>query len=280
MAQKPITQALTLAKMGMAVFPCKADKSPFVTWRDGATADLKKVSDWWQRWPNAMIGLPCGEANDLFVVDLDVDKETGASLGEAAIAELGYSALLAGPSVRTPSGGLHLYFRHWLGGRNTVATIAPYVDTRAEGGYVIAQGSKRGAESYQGDIDWHRLPKVPIGLRAKIIPFRNPPARTEAWSSPSELADLLAHIPADCDYRTWLTVLLAIHHKFGGSDEGLALAEAWSAQGAKYRPGEVNAKWRSFVGEGITFASLAKIAKDYGADLSAIARKHSRSSHG
>jgi hypothetical protein len=85
---------------------------------------------------------------------------------------------------------------------------------------------------------------------------------------------LLSHVPPDCDYQTWLTVLMALHARFSGSSEGLDIAEQWSAQGAKYRRGEIAVKWRSFRGSGVTFASLPAIARNHGADLSEIARKH------
>ena len=66
----------------------------------------------------------------------------------------------------------------------------------------------------------------------------------------------------------------------GGGEDGLALADAWSAAGGKYVPGEVAAKWRSFRSSGVTFASLPAIARQHGADLAIISRKHSRAAHG
>ena len=91
----------------------------------------------------------------------------------------------------------------------------------------------------------------------------------------SEVTDLLSYIPADCGYIDWLAVLMGLHDKFNGSEEGLALADQWSARGAKYVPGEVAAKWRSFdVGGGAGFGSIAELARQNGADLSQIARQH------
>jgi len=94
-------------------------------------------------------------------------------------------------------------------------------------------------------------------------------------TSVGEVQDLLSYIPADCGYADWLAVLMGLHDKFGGSDEGLTIADQWSAQGAKYIPGEVAAKWRSFdVGGGSSFGSIAELARQNGADLSQIARQY------
>lgn len=64
-----------------------------------------------------------------------------------------------------------------------------------------------------------------------------------------ELKALLAVLDADCGYRDWLIVLMAIYHSTDGSDEGLALADAWSRTSDKYKgPKELEIKWRSFNG--------------------------------
>jgi hypothetical protein len=53
--------------------------------------------------------------------------------------------------TRTASGGQHLYFAAPSGVRlaNTAGTIAPLVDTRAWGGYVVAAGSITPAGPYE-----------------------------------------------------------------------------------------------------------------------------------
>ena len=49
----------------------------------------------------------------------------------------------------------------------------------------------------------------------------------------------------------------------------------WSSQGAKYREGEIEQKWRSFKpGAGNGVAAIASLAREAGADLAAIGRKH------
>lgn len=90
----------------------------------------------------------------------------------------------------------------------------------------------------------------------------------------AEVAELLRHISPDLPYSDWLSVIMGLHH-WNDGEAGLGLAEAWSARGAKYRPGEVAEKWQGFTaGNGHTLATVAKLSRDGGADLSEIARRH------
>jgi hypothetical protein len=88
--------------------------------------------------PSGGYGIQTGHFNGIFVVDLDVKD------GKDGI----YALLALGPvpdtlSVKTPSGGVHLYFRlppdvHVPCSRGE---LAPGIDVRGEGGYVVGPGS-------------------------------------------------------------------------------------------------------------------------------------------
>ena len=65
------------------------------------------------------------------------------------------------------------------------------------------------------------------------------------WSLET-LRDALFAVPPDAEYETWWRCLAAVHHETGGSKQGFAIAEAWSACGNKWKAGEVRTKWRSF----------------------------------
>jgi len=71
--------ALAHARLGFRIFPVSPrDKRPLVKgWGSAASAEEAQVSAWWSRWPHAMIGLPTGAANCLWVLDLDVYVEKG-----------------------------------------------------------------------------------------------------------------------------------------------------------------------------------------------------------
>ena len=78
----------------------------------------------------------------------------------------------------------------------------------------------------------------------------------------------------DMGRESWLTVGLALHHEFHGSDEAFAVWDAWSSGGASY-PGTdaLEYQWRSFKGptpgrRSVTMASVIKMARDAEAALS------------
>ena len=98
----------------------------------------------------------------LVVIDLDVPHGTrpgGISEDEAAAGGTGTFAQLCQRygepyppvtfGVDTPSGGSHLYFAA-AGGRlrNSAGLLGPLIDVRADGGYVVAPGSRTGQRAY------------------------------------------------------------------------------------------------------------------------------------
>jgi len=166
--------ALALAKSGQRVFPCDARKRPMAKWTTEASSDPEIVEQFWARAPDALVGLVTGISSGILVVDLDVDRETGEARGEESLEAIGLGRLLTDPSlvrVRTPSGGLHLYFAMPDAPlRNSVGRLAPGIDTRGEGGYVIAPGSVGPAGAYRPEceIDWRALPPIPADLLEKL----------------------------------------------------------------------------------------------------------------
>jgi hypothetical protein len=149
--------ALAYAKRGWPVFPChsivngkctcgKPDcsspgKHPRTKngFKD-ATTDEATIREWWRKWPNANIGIATGSESGLFV--LDIDPEHG---GEQSLQQLKdkYGPLPETARVRTGSGGWHYYFRYPAGLRlpNSSSKLGPGIDTRGDGGYVIAPPS-------------------------------------------------------------------------------------------------------------------------------------------
>lgn len=121
------------------IFPVGATKAPLIKdWQAKSTRDLQTITEWQAQGTRAW-GIPCGAENGLFVIDLDVDKATGERVGKASLKALpGYASLLDHATVRTPSGGLHIYLQDFEGARNTTSKIGSKIDTRGEGGYVIS----------------------------------------------------------------------------------------------------------------------------------------------
>lgn len=99
------------------------------------------------------VGIATGPSG-LVVLDLDVPKgKTDAPDGAAtlrALCERAGQHLPATYTVRTPSGGWHLYYTAPPDARlhNTSRRLGPSIDTRAWGGYVVGAGSTTGGHPY------------------------------------------------------------------------------------------------------------------------------------
>jgi hypothetical protein len=146
--------ALTLAHIGIPVFPLEASgpwrKKPLTAHgHHDATVDESRIIDLWRRHPTALPGIPAGPPSDLWVLDVDGDR--GHQSLNSLLAWLGLENVADLTSVvsRTPSGGLHLFFRFEpeTTPRNRAGDIAPGLDTRGvsangtSAGYFIAPGS-------------------------------------------------------------------------------------------------------------------------------------------
>ena len=75
----------------------------------------------------------CGERSGIDVLDLDRKYEEASAWYCAHRDRLPPTR-----TFRTRSGGAHLYFRHALGVRNSASKIAPGIDVRGEGGFIVA----------------------------------------------------------------------------------------------------------------------------------------------
>lgn len=141
----PLEAALELSSQGIRVFPCNPKtKTPLIShWQTNATSDRKSITDFWTRFPSAMIGMPTGKINGVFVVDLDYDKEKGID-GRLALSQL-LPVHLQTTSVLTPRGGHHYYFKMSVNVkvRNSAGQIGPGIDIRGDGGYVVVPPSTR-----------------------------------------------------------------------------------------------------------------------------------------
>jgi len=140
--------ALTLASKGLFIFPIKPlEKTPMIyDWQIHSTINAQTIHAWWQFSPDTNIGIDCGKSN-IVVIDIDA-QHNGIASWTALTAK--YTALPETYSVKTPQGGFHLYFKvpEAIKVINSVSKLCKGVDTRAIGGYVVAQGSKSSKGSY------------------------------------------------------------------------------------------------------------------------------------
>ncbi|MFI2428362.1 bifunctional DNA primase/polymerase [Streptomyces sp. NPDC018955] len=147
-----------------------------------ATLDFARIEQWWGANPGFGVGISCGPAG-LVVVDVDAharrlpDRDRllpGIEISEAVdltglangFHTIGVLAALRGVTspaedettlrVRTPSGGLHVWYRAHRGhrwqssaGSGGGRALAWQVDIRAHGGYIVAPGTVTEAGAYE-----------------------------------------------------------------------------------------------------------------------------------
>lgn len=159
----PLAVARAYIHAGVAVFPCREsttedidpDTGEFITFVEkrpytsnglnGATKSQRIIDIWFgDRHPAALIGIPTGENLGGWVLDLDRHADPDGTLrdGHAWLAEMEaiHGPLPPTARAKTANDGTHIFFKHVDGVRNRAA-IAPGVDTRGGGGYIVAPGS-------------------------------------------------------------------------------------------------------------------------------------------
>jgi hypothetical protein len=198
--------ALSAAAAGFHVFPvAPRGKTPAVKdWENQATGDRHTITGWWRARPYN-VGLAVARSG-IVVLDLDDARGqqapppwTGATGGRDVLGRLAAAAGQPFPddtyTVRTPSGGEHLYFRALEGVelRNTAGTLGWRIDTRAHGGFVVGAGSVRDEGRYRVTRDAPIAPlpgwlaealTAPHATQAGLLPaaeLRLTPQRAQAY---------------------------------------------------------------------------------------------------
>ncbi|WP_243790184.1 bifunctional DNA primase/polymerase [Saccharopolyspora gloriosae] len=203
--------ALCLAELGWHVFPLRpGTKRPALHghrtcpgtgvcanghrgWEQRATTEPDRIRGCWSEIPFG-IGIATGPSG-LLVVDCDQPghghrladgwNTLGITTGSEVLASLTRRSGQPWPdtyTVATPSGGMHHYFRAPAGLRNTAGILGPLIDTRAEGGYVVAPGSTTPEGAYELLDDTE--PVDPPGWLVRALA----PKPSTAISAPREVA--------------------------------------------------------------------------------------------
>ena len=149
-----ISHAVAIAASGLPVFPCGSNKRPAIKGGHGfhdATVDAERIQLMFDRQNAELVGVPTGEVSGFDVLDLDYrhgaaewERDNAYRLPETRIHQ-------------TMSGGRHLLFRHAPGVRNSASkkTLAPGVDVRGDGGYIIMPPSTGYSVIHDTEIaDW------------------------------------------------------------------------------------------------------------------------------
>lgn len=188
-----------------------------------ATTDTTRIDAWWTHTPTRGVGIACRGA-DLIVIDIDAHcaqvpgrdrllpgipihdavNLRGLASGFDTLALL--AALRGQPSpaedtgtlrVRTPSGGLHVWYRNpypaarfrCSTGSGTKAALAWQVDVRADGGYIVAPTTRTAQGVYLPEGPARLPAPLPEWLGAELVRtghlIQPPPARPQKPAVPS-----------------------------------------------------------------------------------------------
>ena len=147
-----------------------------------STTDLETIRQWWQRWPDANIGLPTGKESGIFVLDIDPKSGGPYSLEEL---EETYGKLPGTLKQRTGSNGEHRIFSYPdVRIKNSVSAIGSGLDIRSDGGYIVAAPSIHASGN---SYEWHGVntpvKSAPDWLIAVILIAEKEQARPKEQNS-------------------------------------------------------------------------------------------------
>lgn len=154
-----LSAALAYAQHGFPVIPLCGKVPACPHGSADASINPETIRSWWSDTPSANIGLATGFR---FWV-LDVDTKSGGDDSLESL-ELTHGKLPNTLSQVTGTGGRHFLFQlpSDFTVRNSQGTIAPGIDTRGSGGYIVASPSVHPdtgrAYFWDGPDDWHQQP--------------------------------------------------------------------------------------------------------------------------
>ena len=203
---RPIDAATAYARRGWPVFPCHTihagacscahddcaspGKHPLV--RNGlhnASTDLATVRTWWGNWPRANIAVRTGQPSGLVVLDIDPDHGGRTTL-DRLVDEHG--PLPPARTIRTGSGGQHLYYAHpgHHVPNDAGRRLGPGIDIRGDGGYVITPPSRHHTGNhYRLTSRGGQIPELPLWMVDALQPE---PVRSSSLPRPISSEDAWA----------------------------------------------------------------------------------------
>jgi putative DNA primase/helicase len=197
-----LTNALKYASLGWKVFPLRHirngvcscykgnecgnpgkhpeyDKDLLPNGLKNASNDLNLIRQWWEKWPNANIGVSTGPTSGIVVLDIDVKNGGYEWLKEMAAKHGGIPHTV---EATTGSGGKHFYFKYpgWFV-KSTNNQIDDGVDIRGDGGLVVIPPSAnaKGPYIWVNDPFQTELADIPEWLAAEIRKTNGTKPKTE-----------------------------------------------------------------------------------------------------
>ena len=156
--QSKLDWALWWANLGFSVFPLiPGGKLPLIDgWQHRATRDAQRIRDW---WTCPVLGIPQDynvgiltsrylTESALWVVDVD---NKGAKEGDNEIVKLEMEGKDFPPTLEqsTPTGGKHFIYLVDKAVRSGANVLAPGLDIRSDGGFIVGAGSETERGRYE-----------------------------------------------------------------------------------------------------------------------------------
>lgn len=243
--------------------PGKHPLSACVPWgQKGATTDPKTIRQWWQRFPDANIGIHLAPSG---LCAIDIDPRNGGLFTMEQI-EATHGPLVSDVLQYTGGGGEHRVFL-LPAGYSLPGKLGKGVDVKVNGYIVAAPSNHISGHTYEWEASSDPLDgAVPSPLPDWIRDLAHAAGTShdmEGVALPigeAELADLRDALPfiSSDDRETWYQVGMALHNDVGGQ-LGFDLWEHWSQSSDKFNARDQLRVWRSFSRKGISGITKATV---------------------
>lgn len=193
-----VNEILTLVdQYDLHVFPlAKGTKSPMegFHWRQHSSNDLSQVLDWANQHPECNWAIDAGKSG-LCILDIDNKKGKFGSLDlELLEAEQGEQIPVTF-TVATPTGGEHYYYKG--DSKNTAGKLGEGIDTRGEGGFVVAPYSVTPEGSYEITNE-DALAELPQWISSRIGETLERDAKPSIYrDEPTDILDAVKFLISD-----------------------------------------------------------------------------------
>ena len=166
-----------LLEYGFSVFPLSGGSKIPIGGTSGvheATKNEAIAREWARRWPHANIAIAAGAPSGVLVIDFDPRNGSDASVNALTLNRKLFPATV---ESRTGNGGKHLFYAHTDNIRNSKSVLAPGIDVKTTGGYVVAPPSVLdGGKAYSWTVRpmGSALPRLPNWIVQALTPKPQP----------------------------------------------------------------------------------------------------------
>ncbi len=251
----PLAYALAYAAMGWHVLPLEPGaKAPLgrlvPRGMHDATTEAEVIRGWWQRNPQAGVGIALAQSG---LVAVDVDPRNGGTDTFEQL-QAAHGSLRSEVMAYTGGGGEHHVFLVPHGAAISLpGTLGAGIDLKANG-YIVVEpsvhpsGKQYGWEASSSPLDGVVPSPLPDWLRSLRVELQQPTVRVgEVPVDPVKARDAreaLYLLNAD-DHESWVRAGMALHSTRWGHP-AYAMWCAWSQQSSKFDSTDQRKRWESF----------------------------------